>query len=241
MGQIYKITNILNGQIYIGQTKYKAIDRYNAHMNTYKNTKFYNSIHKYGPENFVLEILEDNVANEDLDDLEIKYIAKYDSYNNGYNETIGGQGTHGYIFTKEDREKKSNSMKEAWKYSEKLNNPERNKKISESNKNKPKSIEHRKKLSEAAKQRTGAKNAFYNKKHSKKTKEIISNANSKAVDMFDIDMNFIMTFKNAKEAATYLQNLLNLTIKHESIYRAINWHCMSEKIYKNYYWKYHKV
>ena len=48
------------------------------------------------------------------------------------------------IFTKEDREKKSKSMKEAWKYSEKLNNPERNKKISESNKNKPKSIEHRK-------------------------------------------------------------------------------------------------
>ena len=132
-------------------------------------------------------------------------------------------------------------MKETWKYSEKLNNQERNKKISEANKNKPKSTEHRKKLSEAAKQRIGSKNAFYNKKHSKKTKEIISNANSKAVDMFDINMNFIMTFKNAKDAATYLQNLLNLTIQHESIYRAINWHCMSEKIYKNYYWKYHKV
>lgn len=39
MGQIYKITNILNGPVYIGQTKYKAIDRYNAHINTYKNYK----------------------------------------------------------------------------------------------------------------------------------------------------------------------------------------------------------
>lgn len=59
--------------------------------------------------------------------------------------------------------------------------------------------------------------------------------------MFDVDMNFIKTLKNAKEATTYLKNLLNLQIKPKSIYRAINWHCMSEKIYKNYYWKYHKV
>lgn len=241
MGQIYKITNILNGQVYIGQTKYKAIDRYNAHMNTYKNTKFYNSIHKYGPENFVLEILEDDVANEDLDELEIKYIAEYDSFHNGYNETIGGQGTHGYVFTDEDRKKKSKSMKETWKHSERLNNPERNRKISEANKNKPKSDKHKQKLSEIAKQRVGSKNAFYKKHHSDKTKTLISDANSIAVDMFDVDMNFIKTFKNAKEAATYLTNLLNLQIKHESIYRAINWHCMSEKIYKNYYWKYHKV
>ena len=54
-------------------------------------------------------------------------------------------------------------------------------------------------------------------------------------------MNYIQTFKNAKIAAIYLQELLKLTIKQESIYRAINWHCMSEKPYKNYYWKYHKV
>lgn len=241
MGQIYKITNILNGLVYIGQTKHKAIDRYNAHINTYKNTKFYNSIHKYGSENFILEILEDNVNNEDLDALEIKYIAEYDSFNNGYNETLGGQGTHGYVFTKKDREKKSKSMKETWKHSEKLNNPERNKKISIANKNKPKSIEHRQKLSEIAKNRTGSKNAFYNKHHSDATKALISNANSIAVDMYDNNMKYIQTFKNAKVAAKYLKNLLNLQFKWESIYRAINWHCMSEKIYKNYYWKYHKV
>lgn len=58
--------------------------------------------------------------------------------------------------------------------------------------------------------------------------------------MFDINMKFIKTFKNGKEAATYFKNFLNLTIQHESIYRAINWHCISEKIYKNYYFKYHK-
>lgn len=241
MGQIYKITNILNGQVYIGQTKYTAIGRYKAHMSTYKNTRFYNSIHKYGQENFVLEVLADNVKDEDLDELEIKYIAEYDSYYNGYNETLGGQGTHGYVFTEEDREKKRQSMKETWKHSPRLNSTERNKKISDAIKDKPKSKEHKKKLSDLAKTRIGNKNAFYNKHHNNKTKLKISDSNSIAVDMFDINMNYIETFKNAKCAATYLQNLQNLSIKHESIYRAINWHCMSEKPYKNYYWKYHKV
>ena len=241
MGQIYKITNIINGLVYVGQTKYKAIDRYKAHINTYKNTHFYNSIHKYGSENFKLDILEDNVPNEKLDEREIYWISYYDSYNNEYNETIGGNGTHGYVFTEEDRKKKSESMKKTWKTSSKLNNPERNKKISNSLKGKPKSDKHKQKLSEKAKQKIGNKNAFYGKKHSEYSKQLVSNANSIAVDMYDSDMNFIQTFKNAKCAATYLKNLLNLTIKHESIYRAINWHCMSNKIYKNYYWKYHKV
>lgn len=133
-------------------------------------------------------------------------------------------------------------MKRAWQTPNiPLTSKERNKKISESNKNIPKSKEHKEKLSKLAKQRTGEKNPFFGKEHSKETKLKISNANSIAVDMFDNNMNYIKTFKNAKEAAYYFKNLLNLTIKLESIYRAINWHCMSEKIYKNYYWKYHKV
>ena len=241
MGQIYKITNKINELVYIGQTKYNAIDRYKAHINTYKNTYFYNSIHKYGASNFILEVIEDNVDNDKLDEREIYWIAYYDSYKNGYNETIGGNGTRGYIFTDSDKLKMSINMKKAWKTSTKLNSPERNKKISNALINKPKSLEHRKKLSEFAKNRTNSKNPFYGKHHSKKSKELVSNANSISVDMYDINMNYIQTFKNAKIAAIYLQELLKLTIKQESIYRAINWHCMSEKPYKNYYWKYHKV
>lgn len=242
MGQIYKITNIINGLVYIGQTKHKAIDRYNAHMNTYKNTYFYNSMHKYGSDNFILEILEDNVPNDKLDEKEIYYIALYDSYNNGYNETIGGHGTIGYKFTEQDLRKKSESMKKTWQIPDiPLTSKERNKKISKANKGKPKSAEHRKKLSDNAKLRTGSKNSFYGKHHSKETNEKISNANSIAVDMFDKDMNFIKTFKNGRRAATYFKEFLNLNIQLESVYRAINWHCASEKIYKNYYFKYHKV
>ena len=242
MGQIYKITNRINGLSYIGQTKYAAIDRYNTHMNTYKNTKFYNSIHKYGQENFELEVLEDNVKEEDLDRLEIYYIALYDTYEHGYNETTGGQGIHGYKHTNENKLKIGEKAKAAWNNPESLlNDPKRNIKISKSNKGKLKSAEHRKKLSERASQRIGTKNNFYGKKHSIITKQRISDANSIAVDMFDLNMNFIQTFKNAKEAAIYLKNLQSLTIKQESIYRAINWHCSMSKPYKNYFWKYHKV
>ena len=48
------------------------------------------------------EILEeryyDNLSNckEDLDRLESYYIGKYDSFNNGYNSTLGGDGNVGY-------------------------------------------------------------------------------------------------------------------------------------------------
>ena len=48
------------------------------------------AIRKYGKENFKVEII-DNCTEEQLDDLERFYIAKYNSYENGYNLTRGGQ------------------------------------------------------------------------------------------------------------------------------------------------------
>lgn len=133
-------------------------------------------------------------------------------------------------------------MKKAWQNPNiPLTSKERNEKISKANKGIHKSKEHCKKLSECAKRRIGNKNSFFGKTHSNETKQKISDANSIAVDLFDKDMNFIQTFKNARIAAVYFKELLNLTIQRESVYRAINWHCISEKIYRNYYWRYHKV
>ena len=48
------------------------------------------AIGKYGKENFIVEEIC-SCPNEDLDDLEQFYIAKFDTYNTGYNLTIGGQ------------------------------------------------------------------------------------------------------------------------------------------------------
>ena len=90
-GIIYKITNKVNGKSYIGQTRYTIEFRWRQHQHKKDNTNFHNAIHKYGIENFNIEILEECDI-EDLNSREIFYIAKYDTFNNGYNLTIGGDG-----------------------------------------------------------------------------------------------------------------------------------------------------
>lgn len=88
---IYKITNQVNGKVYIGQSV-NIKHRWAEHRRRYENGKeiLYQAMRKYGIENFIFEILEECKV-EDLDVKEQYYIQKYNSYNNGYNMTIGGQ------------------------------------------------------------------------------------------------------------------------------------------------------
>ena len=50
------------------------------------------AIRKYGIENFTSEILEKNIPENLLDIREEYYIQKYDTFYQGYNATLGGQG-----------------------------------------------------------------------------------------------------------------------------------------------------
>lgn len=90
---IYKFTNKFNGQSYIGQSIHIE-QRYKEHLNEIQNTrlqtKWYNAVRKYGIENFTFEILEECEPNQ-LNEREIYWISFYDSFNNGYNSTPGGQ------------------------------------------------------------------------------------------------------------------------------------------------------
>lgn len=92
-GRIYKITNIINGKIYIGQTIYPLSYRFTNHISDAKNNRGYaiaSAIRKYGKENFTIELLEE-CSEEDLNNLEIKYIEQYNSFTpSGYNLTYGG-------------------------------------------------------------------------------------------------------------------------------------------------------
>ena len=90
-GIIYKITNNINNKVYIGQTRYTLEFRWRQHWNKKDNTYFHNALHKYGKDAFTIEILEE-CDYKDLNSKEIFYIAKYDSFNNGYNLTLGGDG-----------------------------------------------------------------------------------------------------------------------------------------------------
>ena len=92
---IYIITNLINGKCYIGQAK-DILDRWKVHKrkSTWKshpNKALYAAFRKYGIQNFSFKIVELCEA-KDLDRLEIHYIKVYDSYKNGYNRTLGGQG-----------------------------------------------------------------------------------------------------------------------------------------------------
>lgn len=123
-GIIYKYTSP-SGKIYIGQTKYTVEHRIKQHINDANNgsTKlFHIAIRKYGIETFNYEILNEAFSIEELNKLEIYYIEKYNSYyknGNGYNMTIGGEGANGYIFTENDRQKLSGSLKKYY-----INNPQ---------------------------------------------------------------------------------------------------------------------
>lgn len=91
---VYKITNKINNKCYIGQTVRKLSKRFSEHAALDRNYKISNAIHKYGRENFVLEILEEGAHIEDLNYLEVYYIKYYDSINNGYNLEKGGMNKH---------------------------------------------------------------------------------------------------------------------------------------------------
>ena len=109
-GCIYLLTCIITGLVYVGQTlHYKT--RMKTHKDSGKNpTQYFGyAIRKYGWENFTKDILIDDVPEEDLNNLEINYIAFYNSFNRekGYNLTIGGGGMSGYRHTEEQRMAKS--------------------------------------------------------------------------------------------------------------------------------------
>jgi len=111
-GCIYLLTCIITGLVYVGQSiEYKK--RMKTHEDSGKNPKFYlgYAIRKYGWENFTKDTLIDDVPEEDLDNLEINYIAFYNSFGpGGYNLTKGGGGVSGYKFTNEQRMAHSKRM-----------------------------------------------------------------------------------------------------------------------------------
>ena len=116
---IYKITNLVNGKVYIGQSK-DILRRFKEHFNIkskVSNTYLHYSIKHYGIENFVFEVI---LKTYDLDYWEKFFIYWYRSTNNeyGYNLTNGGQKgsrkINSFLFTDEIKKKMSESAKRNW-------------------------------------------------------------------------------------------------------------------------------
>lgn len=100
-GLIYRITNRLNGKIYIGQTTdlknrirhYRGDNkRYESFSPGRQNRPIDKAMYEYGFENFDFDVLEDNIPIDKLDDAEIEWISYFGSTDPevGYNEDEGG-------------------------------------------------------------------------------------------------------------------------------------------------------
>ena len=191
VGIIYGWYNTLTDMWYVGQTV-NPEGRFNCHIDRAINKKdktyFYNSIRKYGIENFVYCVLEENVLRENLNMREMDWIEEFDSFYSGYNMTAGGNQT---IFSEEFKEKMSEANKGRipWnKGKHGIYSEETLKKLSESLKGKPGywtnkhlSEETKKKLSESLK----GKPSWQKGKPS---------YNRKPVSKYDLNGNFIKKY-----------------------------------------------
>ena len=102
---IYQIKNLINGNIYIGQSV-NIRNRWKQHIyelnnDKHSNSHLQNAWNLYGKENFEFSILEKCEINQ-LDEKEEYWINKLDSYQNGYNNDLGGKGCRGYKHTEEE-------------------------------------------------------------------------------------------------------------------------------------------
>ncbi len=104
MGFIYKVTNTINGKVYIGLTKNPVKWRWHSHLYSAFNKEtenydvlFHRAIRKYGIDAFIVETIEE-CKNAVLPEREQYWIAHYNSSdgNFGYNMTLGGEGRAKY-------------------------------------------------------------------------------------------------------------------------------------------------
>ena len=90
---IYKLTNLVNGKLYIGQTIKTWKQRkaaYNTAIKSKNNQRIVNALRKYGWNRFSVEIIDKASTIEELNKLEEHYIAYLNTVEEGYNTTNGG-------------------------------------------------------------------------------------------------------------------------------------------------------
>ena len=201
--QLYRITNKVNGKIYIGQAQ-DYEHRWSDHRRAVKNNRPTQIVHhamiKYGLDNFVFEVIAGCKTQDDANWAETELVKQYDSYaanGKGYNATLGGMNAPkteewkqkisqilmGHEVTKDTRDKVSKGN------SGKIRSDEFKKDVGNFWRGRERSEEHRNNLSESLK---GNLNAVGNKnglgyKHTEEAKRKIGEASKRSQLLLDTD------------------------------------------------------
>lgn len=169
-GIIYGYVNLESGKMYIGQTLHPDHRWKDHRYGKYKNG--WHKDYQKNPDKYEYSVIEYDVPEDKLDEREIFWINFFDSYNNGYNLTEGGNSTRGYKHTEEYKlymSKLHSGSNNPFYNNHSLagkNHPMYGKKLTD---------ETRKKISDAVK---GEKHPMYGKKHSEETRKKISEASN---------------------------------------------------------------
>jgi len=111
--QLYQLL-FPNGKKYIGITSKTAKHRFNVHCSTpvLRRSAVHRAIHKFGKESVILTVLAECDNWELLCLAEQEAIEKFNTYNpNGYNITLGGEGSIGMVQSKETIKKRAEKLK----------------------------------------------------------------------------------------------------------------------------------
>ena len=94
MAYIYQIINDINNKVYVGKTETSLEKRFKEHCadaftRQKEHRPLYAAMRKYGTSHFHIELIEET---SEPNEREIYWIKEKDSYSNGYNATLGGDG-----------------------------------------------------------------------------------------------------------------------------------------------------
>lgn len=113
---VYKHTCVENGKSYVGITKRGMETRWKQHVNHASRGSLYPfhcAINKYGAEAFTHEILFVSETQDyaELQEMEQHFIKYFNTKRIGYNLTDGGEGTLGFKFNEESRQRMRDAAK----------------------------------------------------------------------------------------------------------------------------------
>jgi len=114
---IYKIVNINDNKVYIGQARNSSVkNKWNAYTSQLKrgvhpNCHLQNAWDQYGTDAFYFEIIDTAEQVEQLDLLEIMWIAKYDSTSRDKGYNIKAGGNRNKVLPQETKDRISNATR----------------------------------------------------------------------------------------------------------------------------------